>query len=252
MQRTTDTPHYGVGRDMSVVFFLIKFFDNEDHGRDFVSGMIYANTLATFKRLEGVDDSGRGDRNEGTIAWLQPGQGRLEINGMDITDDLAGPTQLQKNWLNHLRIFCLHGVHSGSLDIANVSNENIEELRKQFTIPDECRALGKHAVVVNDVPEFINRMEAAAQGKGCRIARGLVRYYDPESFHGGFRDVESIFHKQDRHSYQREFRFVIDTGLVSDDPRILEIGDISDITRWFDFAELNGKEFLGGDMAMAG
>ena len=81
---------------MSVVFFLIKFFDNEDHGRDFVSGRIYANTLAKFKRLEGVDDSGRGDRNEGTIAWLQPGQGRLEINGMDITDDLAGPVQLQK------------------------------------------------------------------------------------------------------------------------------------------------------------
>ena len=111
---------------MSVVFFLIKFFDNEDHGRDFVSGRIYANTLAKFKRLEDVDDSGRGDRNEGTIA----------------------------------------------------------------------------------------------------------------------------FRKQDRHSYQREFRFVIDKGLVSASPLILEIGDITDITRRFDFAELNGEEFLGGEMAV--
>ena len=235
---------------MSVVFFLIKFFDNEDHVRDFLSGRIHANMLAKFKRLEGIDDSGRGDRHESTIAWLQPGQGRLEINGMDITDDLAGPVQLQKNWLDHLHIFCLHAVHSGSPDMATVSNENIEEFRMQFLIPDECRHLGEHAVVVNNVPEFIRRMEAAAAVNNYRVARGLVRYYDPESFHGNFRDVESIFRKQERYSYQKEFRFVIDNGLVSTAPLILEIGDISDITRRFDVAEPNGKEFLGGEMAM--
>lgn len=235
---------------MSVVFFLVKFFDNEDHVKDFLNGRIYANTLGKFKRLEGTDDSGRGDRHEGTTAWLQPGQARLEINGMNITDDLAGPVQLQKNWLNHLHIFCLHAVHSGSLDMATVSNENIEELRKQFLIPDECRRLGEHAVVVNNVPEFIRLMEAAAAANNYRVARGLVRYYDPESFHGNFRDVESIFHKQERYSYQREFRYVFDNGLVGATPLILEIGDISDITRRFDFAELNGKEFLGGEMAM--
>ena len=235
---------------MSVIFFLVKFFDNEVHASDFVEGKVYANTLATFKALEGIDDSGRADRHEGTIAWLQPGQGRLEINGMDISDDLAGPMQLQKSWLDHLHLFCLHAVHSGSLDMAKVSNENIEEVRRQLIIPDECRAFGKHAVVVNDVPEFVRRMEAAAQGKGYRIARGLVRYYDPESFHGNFREVESIFHKQDRHSYQREYRFVIDKGLVSASHLILEIGDISDITQRFDSAELNTEEFLGGDLAV--
>ena len=235
---------------MSVIFFLVKFFDNEVYARDFVNGRIYANTLATFKTLEGIDDSGRADRHEGTIAWLQPGHGRLEINGMDITDDLAGPTQLQRNWLNHLHIVCLHAVHSGSLDMVHVSNDNIEGLRQQLVIPEECRALGEHAVVINNVPEFIRRMETAAQVNSYRIARGLVRYYDPESFHGNFSDVESIFRKQERHSYQREFRFVIDNSPVSAAPLILEIGDISDITRRFDFAELNGKEFLGGEMAM--
>ena len=235
---------------MSVIFFLVKFFDNNDHARDFVRGRIYANTLATFKVLEGIDDSGRADGHEGTIAWLQPGQGRLEINGMNITDDLAEPMQLQKNWLNYLHIFCLHAVHSGSMDMANVSNENIEELRQQLIIPDECRALGEHSVVVNNVPEFTKRMETASQANSLRMARDLVSYYDPDSFHGNFRDVESIFRKQDRHSYQREFRFVIDNGLASDGPLILEIGDISDITRRLDFAELNGEKFLGGQLAV--
>ena len=59
----------------------------------------------------------------------------MEINGLDITDDLAGPTQLQKNWLNHLYIFCLHAVHSGSLEMAGVSNDIIAELRQQLIIP---------------------------------------------------------------------------------------------------------------------
>ena len=236
---------------MSVIFFFVKFFDNDAHAKEFVKGRVYANTLATFKALEGTDDSGRADRHEGTIAWLQPGQGCLEINGMDISDDLAGPIQLQRSWLDNLNVFCLHAAHTGSLDMAKVSNENIEVLRKQLTIPDECRALGKHTVVVTDVPEFVRRMEAAAQGNGYRMTRGLVKYYDPGSFHGNFRDVESIFHKQDRHSYQREFRFVIDRGLMSAAPLTLEIGDISDITRRFDSAELNTQAFLGGEMAVS-
>ena len=67
-----------------------------------------------------------------------------------------------------------------------------------------------------------------------------------------FRDVESIFRKQDRHSYQREFRFVIGNGPVSDAPLILEIGDIRDITWRFDFAELNGEKLLGGELAVPG
>ena len=235
---------------MSVIFFLVKFFDSEAYAQDFVEGKIYANTLATFKALEGIDGSGRADRHEGTIAWLQPGQGRAEINGMDITNDLAGPMQLQRSWLDHLNVFCLHAAHNGNLDIAKVSNENIEELRRQLTIPDECFALGRLAVVVTDVPEFIGRIEAAAKDKGYRMARGLVRYYAPELFHGNFRDVESVFHKQDRHSYQREFRFVFDRRLVSAAPMTLEIGDISDITQRIESAELNSRAFLGGEVAV--
>ena len=134
--------------------------------------------------------------------------------------------------------------------MTTVSNENIEELRKQFLVPDECRRLGEHAIVVNNVPEYNRRMETAAEVNNYRMARGLIRYYDPESIHGNFRDVESIFRKQERHSYQGEFRFLIDKGIVSASPLILEIGDITDITRRFDFAELNGEESLGGDMAV--
>ena len=197
-----------------IIFLLVKFFDASDHAEKFVRGQIFARRLSAFKKDEDGDESGRMDRHEGTTGWLQPENIRLTINGMDLSDDLAGPLQIQAGWLNDLNVFCLHAAHTGDLDLASLSNDNIEILRQKLTIPDECFLLGKYAVVVRNVPEFIDRMESAARAKGYRIAKGLVKYYDPATFHGNFRDVESVFQKQERCSYQREFRFVIDTGFV--------------------------------------
>ena len=234
---------------MKTVFFLVKFFDNQNHADDFVHGRIFANRLSRFKKVEDSDESGRMDRHEGTICWVQPGECRLVINGMDMSDDLAGPVQIQKNWLNHLNVFCVHAAHIGDLNLASLSN--IESLRQELTIPDECSALGKYAVVVN-VPEFINRMRSSAKAKDYRIAWGLVKYYDPATFHGNFRDVESVFWKQDQYRFQREFRFAIDSGSSGECPVVMDIGDIRDITLQLESTELNGKKFLGGQIEFHG
>ena len=235
---------------MKTVFFLVKFFDNLNHADDFVHGRVFANRLSRFKKAEDSDESGRMDRHEGTIGWMQPGECRLTLNGMDMSDDLAGPVQIQKNWLNHLNVFCVHAAHSGDLELASLSNDNIESLRQELMIPDECSALGKYAVVVKNVTEFINRMRSSAQAKNYRIVRcGLVKYYDPATFHGNFRDVESVFRKQVQYSFQREFRFVIDSGSLGECPLVIDIGDIRDITLQLESTELNGKKWLGGKIA---
>ena len=236
---------------MKTVFLFVKFFDNPSYADDFVHGRIFANRLSRFKKPEDSNEFGRMDKHEGTTAWLQPGEGRLILNGMDMSDDLAGPVQIQMNWLNHLNIFCLHAAHSGDLDLASISNDNIEPLRQELTIPDECSALGKYAVVVDNVPEFINRMKSAALEKGYQITWGLVKYYDPAMFHGDFRAVESVFRKQDQYSFQREFRFVINSGSLGECPLVLDIGDIRDITLQLESIELNGKKLLGGKIAVA-
>ena len=54
-----------------------------------------------------------------------------------------------------------------------------------------------------------------------------------------------------RQSYQREFRFLLDSGLPGDCPLILEIGDISDITLQLKSTELNGEKLLGGKLRLA-
>ena len=90
---------------MSNTIFLVKFVEKEQYAIDFVSGKLYCNTLRTIKSLESDGRRGRADKNEGTVAWFQPGLGRLELVGMDVTDDLSGPVQLQKLWLDDLHVF---------------------------------------------------------------------------------------------------------------------------------------------------
>ena len=233
---------------MSTIFYLVKFFSEESHATDFVKGKVRANPLSYFKSLESSANSGRTDRHEGTVAWLQPGQGRLVINGDDITDDLAGPIEMQKTWLNCLHVFCLHAIHSGSFDLDKLTNDNIEDLRSEFMIPDACLSLGEYAVVVKDVPEFVRRMEKVSGAKNYEMVPRLVRYYDPTSFHGNFSDMESVFWKQEQYGYQREYRFAIDTGSTSDALLKLDIGDINDITMMIKSADLNGDKFLGGEI----
>ena len=184
--------------------------------------------------MEGSDDSGRADQNEGTTLWLEPGSVNIVLNDMDLSNDLAGPLQIQMDWLNYLHLFCMHAAHTGALDVDALSNENIEVLRQELLVPVDCSRLGEHAVVV----------------KGYEGRCGLVKYYNLETFHGSFREAESVFRKQVTQSYQREFRIVIATGSASDCPLTLEVGDLSDITIPLLAGELNGPKFLGGEVAL--
>ena len=236
---------------MATIFFLVKFFENLRYANEFVNGKIHCNTVKWFKRLEGGEISGRADCNEGTIGWFQPELGSLVINSMDITNDLAGPIQFQRKWLDYLHLYCLHAVHSGQLDPTTISNKNIEVLRRQLLIPKACSAFGRYAVVVKNVPEFVRRMEDAARKKRYKIVHALVKYYDPNTFHGQFRDVESLFRKQCQFNYQREFRFAIDSGVARNAPLVINIGDISSISTRLNASELNSDAFLGGDLRLS-
>ena len=69
---------------------------------------------------------------EGTIAWLQPGQGRFELNGIDLTPDLAEPLQIQRSWLDYLHLICMHAAHAGTF------NWQTYQLRKSRTFSERC------------------------------------------------------------------------------------------------------------------
>ena len=62
----------------------------------------------------------------------------IVLNDVDLSNDLAGPLQVQMDWLNHLHLFCMHAAHTGTLDVGALSNENIEVLRQELLVPEEC------------------------------------------------------------------------------------------------------------------
>ena len=203
---------------MSTIFFLVKFFRKEQYAVDFVDGQVYCNTLRAFKGDEDSLDPGRADQSEGTTFWWQPGDAHVKINGVDISDHITEPFQVQMDWLKEINLFCIHACHTGELDMTTVSDETVELLRRELLIPEECFRLGDYAVVIKDVSDFVGRMRTAAFSHGYRVAHGLVKYYDPDTFNGSFQGIEAAFWKQKQYSYQREFRFAIDTCSMSRDP----------------------------------
>lgn len=236
-----------VSEKEKIILFFVKFFSKKKYVRDFIQGKIYANRLSYFKDIEGMDDSGRADKHEGVIGWFQPNQGKFTINDMDITGDLAGPIEMQREWLNYRNLFCVHAAHTGDIDLGNLSAQNVEDLRKQLELSEDCQKLGRFAVVIKNIPEFMNRIESTVEQKGYRLSRGPVKYYDPDTFHGNFSDWEAVFRKRMEYRYQQEYRFVIDTLVIGDWPIVLEIGDIQDITTCFCASKIN-EELLGGEI----
>ena len=167
-----------------------------------------------------------------------------------MTSDLAGPVQAQPDWLDNLSIFCMHAIHDGGLIEAGSDGCNVEDLRQQLLVPERCRQLGQYAVVIHDVHEFMRRFGAAITGSGYQAWSHLVRYYDPAVFHGTFEGIEPVFRKQNQYSYQREYRFAIDTGSIGTNAISLDIGDIRDITWQCTPHDLNGPSFLGGELSV--
>ena len=234
---------------MSTIFFFIKFFDKEEYVQDFLHGKLFANRLPVFRKSEGEDTTGRIDHDEATTSWLQGEELTLIINGVDLSEGLI-TLQVQMDFLSGLHLFCMHAVHSGDVDLKRVSNDNIEVLQDALRVDDDCMLLGPYAVVITDIAAFMSRIESACTGNGYRVASKLVKYYDPDTFHGNFQELEAVFWKQTTFSFQREFRIAIDTYTTGEDPLILEIGAISDIAYPIAASEINGENLLGGTMSI--
>lgn len=234
---------------MSTVFLFIKFFEEQEYAQAFLEGKVFAKRLSAFRTQEGEDTTGRIDPDEGTTSWLQGENLKLVLNGMDLSEGLI-TLQIQLDVLSDLHLFCMHAVHSGDVDLETISNDNIEALREAMRVDDACLSLGSYAVVITDVAAFTSRFRGACSASGYKAAARLVKYYDPDTFHGNFEGLEGVFWKQAEFSFQREYRIAINTHTSGDDPLILDIGDISDIAFPIAANDVNGEKLLGGTMTI--
>ncbi len=229
-----------------MILFFVKIYEKEEHADDFVRGSLFANRLRYFKQIENRD--GRGDKYEGAIVPKLDGLcftlSCTDTHTGEVTeiiipkDDFAGPPIILPRWFDHINLFCMYSGHSGGTE--KISADNLQCLKKQLEIPEDCTKLGRYAVLIKNPKEFIRRVRFGAKREKYRICWRLVRYYDPEVGTPRLESsLDSIFSKSKGYEYQREFRFAIDNGSEGRNHIILDIGEIDDITMCMDSREIN-------------
>ena len=223
------------------IFFLAKFFSEEQHAEQFMRGRLYANRLGYFRDLE--RDSVRADAYEGVSLLCGNIDLAATIDGLRterITvpeHELAGPVEVRMDWTEHVNLLCMHAAHSSG-DI-EISSSQAEEFKRQhIDIPEDCLKFGDYAVLITDFLQFVKRVKSAVQKyRNYRLVGGLVMYSDYPAI--DITGIDVVFCKRERYKSEREYRFAIHTGSDVRDPLILETGDLSDIAIRCNSAEIN-------------
>lgn len=224
-----------------MIWYFIKFFEREEWADQFMAGHLYLNTLGYFKKMESAGSADRGDSTEAVAMWLQPHDvvmtlkvPKLQLETTITAKDLAAPVQVSSTYHDNLHILCLYAVHSDDAKIeggkAKGTLQEMERLQQQLRVDPKCFEMGNYAVTIRAAPfleqlrESLTRQHIAATGK-------LVSYYDDAVFHGEIPASEIPFNKQKRFSYQNEFRVCLNTPAPTAAALIVDIGDLSTISR---------------------
>lgn len=113
-------------------------------------------------------------------------------------------------------------------------------LKVHSTLSNEMMAMGKFAVVVYRVEDFIGKVELAAREKTYACWKGAVKYFDPDTFHGSFKEIESVFRKRNAYSYQNEYRFVFGSH-EPEGSKVIQVGSLEGIAIKIPTVEFNEK-----------
>lgn len=232
----------------TVIWHLVKFFNQEKYADEFIKGNLHLNRLSYFRKLEESDD-GRPDSHEALTHWWQPddfvmklnvpGHGEVEIK----KEDLAGPVSMHIDYHHNLHVYCMYAMRTIGFDCKDgqfeCSPDEVEIIKKQLEVDERNFGFGNFAVVVR-ATEFIERLNKVLRERGQAFVMDLVEYYDDETFHGEIQPKKVPFMKQKKFSYQNEFRVCLDTKTVGDEPLNIAIGDVSDISAKIEPSKLNG------------
>lgn len=224
---------------------LVKFIE-ERFVDDFKQGKIYMNTLKYFIDLEKKSKvKGRGDKYEANIV-MNDVKTKIYLSGTDIlvAEGHASEISFYSNQRVMSPVFCMYAIDQENLKIIYEDDEKfivkpyINEQYKQELIND----FGDNLVFVNP-GEFINRIKIACEKEEIYYITGKVSYedlgfndYKRMKKYQDIYDPEICFVKNKDFKHQNEFRILLNNVFV-DQPFILNIGDISDITHQVKISE---------------
>jgi hypothetical protein len=239
------------------VYALIKFFKEEDEiyaDSLLTKGEIFCQTLKSFREIE--DNNIRGDKHEGSRHWIQPNGVNMRLtvqinsipNTITLTEkDFAGPLVISTTEYDFRNIYCLYAITFNNLDRQYKSEDEKEKIINEinYEVGEESRIindnLGSYAVLIYNVPEFINKIEEYIRINKVSLKHGLIGYFDDKVQNEPFNADEAIFRKRIMYSSQKEYRFAfsIENDGLS---QLVRIGSLEGIAVKTTFRELQLME----------
>lgn len=113
-------------------------------------------------------------------------------------------------------------------------------LKEKTTVSDAVLSLGDFAVVVYQVEDFIAKARQAATAQNYAYWNGSIKYYDPETFSGSFKDLVSVFRKRNTYAHQNEYRFVFGSN-EPEGTKLMRVGSLDGIAFKLSTKEFNEK-----------
>ncbi|MBO0573424.1 hypothetical protein EXQ42_00140 [Clostridium botulinum] len=198
------------------IMILIKFAEKYEYVKMAKEGKLYMNSIGCYKEIEEEVKYLRKDESEGICRNYQPNKNKLIINNMIIDPEhIEGSIKVSKNKDLKKHIYCMYSLY--------YQNDSISH--KDLIIDKKVKEFGEWFLLINDVSEFLQRVSKKLKTLNVDFKGKLVEYKDLNKYNGKV----DLFTKNANYAYQKEYRIVLDC--YNEDPYILDIGDISDISK---------------------
>ncbi|WP_437828985.1 hypothetical protein ACQRXC_14980 [Niallia taxi] len=233
------------------VYALLKFTPFKD---SFLSGNLYMNNFKRYIDMEKESGiKGVGDKYEAAHVYKN-----LSFKMYDsVTNELvlegeSSAMDFRLDGAEKRPVLCLFAITGELLEVVR---EDEEYYHTKISLPEDqakkmISEFGDELIFINPVG-FLNKVTAVLNEKDFSYRASLVKY-DDYSINSSARlesykknDNEIYFWKDIFFENQYEYRIVI-TDQEIDEPLILSIGDIRDITKVF-----NAEEFFSGQFELA-
>lgn len=233
------------------ILLFIKFSEKEKYLTDIQQGNLYMNNGKYFINREKQDGvQGIGDKDELTATLSD-----VKIKFYDgetkifLLEGEAQGLSFYYDYVLTTPIFCMTYIDSESLNMTKVNKDSVD-CQIDFSgesIDKIIEDFGEYALVIPP-QEFEERLRESLKEQNIDYISNKVTYEDysinsARRMHDYHNHKPSLFFKKD-HSfeYQKEYRIVL-KNIDSKEPYILNIGDISDISRIVPTRELLSDAF---------
>jgi hypothetical protein len=194
---------------------LMKFGSEDNMNSLLKEGIIFCNTLEYYTREDVKANKQLADKDETCFNMKFYDKGILQVKGKDGESLKLNVTNFQlKEFGNSplFNVYCMFGLRIP---------KSLKEETAMYS-PDLAE-FGTHFVLIQNMPEFLKRLDDALSKLPYKSDRRFVEYKDFSSFTGS----KTAFQKNKSFEHQNEYRILIETHLS--EPITVTLGSLEDV-----------------------